>query len=75
MFSHDDKIRVPVSGVRQRLRMALRRLGFQGKFGTVHLRRDPGGKDRPCLIVVAKSGQTELPLIVFDEMPVYLYRR
>jgi hypothetical protein len=72
MFSHNDKIRVPVSGVRQRLRMALRRLGFQGKFGTVHLRRDPGGKNRPCLVVVAKSGQTELPLSEFDGLPVYI---
>jgi hypothetical protein len=71
MFSHNDKIRVPVSGVRQRLRMALRRLGFPGKFGTVHLRRD-GGLDQPCLIVVAKSGQTELPLSEFDGLPVYI---
>ena len=71
MFAREDRVRTPVSGIRQRLRIALRRLGFQGKFETAHLRRD-GGRDQPCLVVVAKSGQTELPLSEFDGLRVYI---
>jgi len=71
MFPREDRIRTPVSGIRQRLRIALRHLGFPGKFKTVHLRRD-GGLNQSCLIVIAKSGQTELPMTEFEGMNIYL---
>jgi hypothetical protein len=46
-------------------------MGFIGKFKTVHLRRD-AGLNQPCLVVIAKSGQTNLPFTEFDGLNVYL---
>jgi hypothetical protein len=71
MYSREDYVRTPVRGIRQRLRIALRKEGFIGKFETAHLRRD-AGINKPCLIVIAKSGQTQLPLFDFEGMNVYL---
>jgi len=71
MYSREDYFRTPSRGLRQRLRIALRRMGFIGKFKTVHLRRD-AGHNQPCLVVIARSGQTNLPFTEFDGLNVHL---
>ena len=71
MFFREEIARVPVRGIRQRLRIVLRREGFLGKFETAHLRHDRG-QTGPCLVVIPKSGQTTLPVLEFEGMNVYL---
>jgi hypothetical protein len=69
----ERRIRKPVKGLRQRLRVALRASGVTAKFRTDHGRRFMGyGKD--FLIVITKA-YFKLPFESFDGKPVVLMVR
>lgn len=69
----ERRIRKPVKGLRQRLRVALRAAGVTAKFRTDHGRKFMGyGKD--FLIVIAKVN-IRLPFQSFDGRPVVLMIR
>jgi len=67
--SREDRIRTPVKGLRQRLRVALRKAGVHGKFRTDHGRTFEGRLGQ-FLIVMSRDPNFKLPFHTFDDMPV-----
>lgn len=75
--SRERRVRTPVKGLRQRLRIALRAAGVQQKFRTDHGRSFEGrfyGKAGGFLIVMSKE-YIKLPFETFDEFPVVMIVR
>lgn len=73
IFSRERRVRDPVKGLRQRLRVALRQAGVVGKFRTDHLRKNrhwdaPGGE----LLVITKDPSVHVPFSTFEGLPVSL---
>ena len=60
--SREDRVRTPVKGLRQRLRVALKAAGVTQKFRTDHLRKD--------VLVVMSKKRIKLPFDVFEGMPL-----
>lgn len=56
--SREDRVRTPVSGLRQRLRVALKAAGVTAKFRTDHTRKN-------VLLVMSKVAIT-LPFTAFE---------
>lgn len=68
--SQEQRIRTPVKGLRQRLRVALRTAGVTAKFRTDH-GRSFMGYGGPFLIVMTKE-YFKIPIDKFEGMPVVL---
>lgn len=60
--SREDRVRTPVSGLRQKLRVALKSSGVTAKFRTDHTRRGE-------LMVLSKKA-IKLPFDAFEGLPV-----
>lgn len=68
----EQRVRTPVKGLRQRLRVALKAAGVTQKFRTDHGRNFEGrfpGKGGDFLIVLSKE-YFKLPFGTFDGLPV-----
>ena len=76
--SRERRIREPVKGLRQRLRIALKAAGITQKFRTDHGRNFEGrfpGKGGDFLIVIAAE-HFRLPFDTFEDRPVvFIHRR
>lgn len=74
------KVRTPVAGLRQRLRIAIRGTGFKGKFTTTHLRNIadyPCGKNDYLLVTIKGDTLPKERVDMFEDRPVQyrLYRK
>jgi hypothetical protein len=71
--SRESRVRTPVKGLRQRLRIALRAAGVTAKFRTDHVRRHEPHLTNGSLIVMSKEA-IALPFHTFEGYTVYAYK-
>lgn len=70
--SREQRVRTPVKGLRQRLRVALRAAGVRGRFRTDHMRRHESHHICGSLLVLSKK-HIVLPFHTFEGYLVYSY--
>ena len=71
----EDRVRTPVRGLRQRLRIALRAAGFKSKFRTDHLRHSPEAHIQGDALVVMVEKYEQLPFHEFEGRLVWLHTK